>query len=167
MLCIAANCGPQSSSQTLCEAGCMWVSTPHMHRRDSLQMTQLHRCNTCKSGIYVITQHLPMSLSKHVYERVFGMYVQRLYNLQLQVTHFVICTDFDWRSAFACPLAFAIACDTTNSLCAGMHLRCAHINTAATLTRTSGKHHCYVSMHITCNHPRQSFRLDQKDHKLR
>ena len=76
-------------------------------------MPQLDRCSTCKSGIHVITQHLPLPLSEHMYERIFRMYIQRLYNLQLQVTNFVICTDFDWRSAFACPLAFAIACDTS------------------------------------------------------
>ena len=74
---------------------------------------QLDRCSTCKSGIYVITQHLPLPLAEHMYQRIFRMYIQRLYNLQLQVTNFVIGTDSNRGSAFARSLAFAIACNTS------------------------------------------------------
>ena len=44
------------------------------------------------------------------------MHIQRLHNFQLQIPNCVLCTDFDGRPAFACPLAFPIAY-TTSAAC--------------------------------------------------
>ena len=46
-------------------------------------------------------------------ECIFRMYIQRLHNFQLQTMNRVICTDFDGRPAFACPLAFPITYTTS------------------------------------------------------
>ena len=69
-------------------------------------------CITCKPDIIITFQNLPLSLPKQMYKCMLRMHIQCLHNLELQVMDCFSCIDFDWRSAFASPLAFAIPCTT-------------------------------------------------------